>query len=149
MLQLLVAVMGIWLTVSYVVLDERAQTSQFVIAKGDVAATNFLSYRGAVVQYRTANPSATGTIADGSLMWQSGFIRDTRWTNVITGGELYVYSTAVAEPAVLQAAYAKAGKYVMVGTKNSGGNLINAAGSIISITLPGVIPVGALVYVGG
>ena len=27
MLQLLVAVMGIWLTVSYVVLDERAQTA--------------------------------------------------------------------------------------------------------------------------
>ncbi len=149
MLQLLVAVMGIWLTVSYVVLDERAQTAQFVIARGDVAATNFLSYRSSVVQYRTANPGATGTIADASLSWQAGFIRDTRWTNLITGGELYVYSTAAADPAVLQAAYAKAGNYVMVGTKNASGNLVNAAGAIISITLPGVIPAGALVYVGG
>lgn len=149
MLQLLVAVMGIWLTVSYVVLGERAQTAQFVIAKGDVAATNFLSYRSAVVQYRTANPATTGTIADGSLTWQSGFIRDSRWTNVISGGELYVHSTAVADPAVLQAAYAKAGNYVMVGTKNAAGNLVNAAGSTISIALPGSIPAGALVYVGG
>lgn len=149
MLQLMVALMGIWLTASYVVLGERTQTAQFVIAKGDVAATNFLSYRQAVVQYRTANPTATGTIADGSLTWQSGFIRDSRWTNVIAGGELYVYSIAAADPAVLQAAYAKSGNYVMVGTKNSTGKLVNAAGAIISTTLPGAIPDGALVYVGG
>lgn len=149
MLQLLVAVMGIWLTVSYVVLDERERTAQFIVAKGDVAATNFLSYRQSVVTYRTANPASAGTIPDAVLTWQTGFIRDARWTNVITGGELFVYSLAVPDPAALQAIFAKAGNYVMVGTKNTAGNLVNAAGSTIAISLPGVIPIGAIVYVGG
>lgn len=148
-LQLLVAVMGIWLTVSYVVLDEREKTAQFVVARGDVAATNFLAYRQAVVTYRTANPTATGTVPDGALTWQTGFIRDGRWTNLISGGELYVYSLAAPEPAVLQAVFMKAGSYVMVGTKNASGNLVNAGGSTIAISLPAGIPVGSIVYVGG
>lgn len=149
MLQLLVAVVGIWLSVSYIVLDERERTAQFIVVKGDVAATNFMSYRQAVVTYRTATPTATGTIPDSSLSWQTGFVRDARWSNVISGGELFVYSTAAPEPAVLQAIYTKAGQYLMLGTKNASGNLVNAAGSTISIALPATIPVGAIVYVGG
>lgn len=149
MLQLLVAVVGIWLSVSYVVLDERERTAHFIVAKGDVAAANFLSYRQAVVSYRTATPTATGTIPDASLTWQTGFVRDARWSNVISGGELYVYSTTVPEPAVMQAVYAKAGNYVMLGTKEANGNLRSAAGSIITTALPATIPVGAIVYVGG
>lgn len=149
MLQLVVVLMGIWLSVSYAVLDERERTSQMTVVSGDVAATNFLSYREAVVQYRTANPGTTGTIADGVLTWQAGFIRDARWTNLIAGGELFVYSAAAPTAAMLQAVYAKTGGFIMVGTKNVGGTLTNAAGSIIAITLPAAIPVGAIVYVGG
>jgi len=149
MLQILVATIGIWLSTSYAVLNERGKAEQFIMATGDVAATNFISYRDAVVRYWTANPSATGLVVDASLTWQTGFIRDTRWTNVISGGELYVYSTAAPPPAMLQAVYQKAGNYIMVGTKNNAGTLTNAAGSVIAATLPAVIPAGALVFVGG
>lgn len=149
MLQLWVALVGLWLTASYIVLEERQQTAQFLVAQGDVAATNFYSYRLALVNYHNANPSASGVIADASLTWQVGFIRDARWSNVISGGTLYVYSVAAPGPTMLQAAYAKADKYLMVGTKNAAGNLVNAAGSIITTSLPAAIPVGGLVYVGG
>ena len=131
MLQMLVVLMGIWLTVSYAVLDTRERTTQQVVVKGDVDAANFAAYRDAVVRYRTANPTATGTIADASLTWPAGFIRDARWTNLITGGELYVYSLANPVPAMLQAIYNRSGQYVMVGVKDAAGNLKNAGGSTI------------------
>jgi len=149
MLQLVVALFGVFLSVSWVVLDERERTSHYVLTKGDVAAINFLSYRQAVVNYRIQNPTATGTIADDSLTWQVGFIRDTRWTNVISDDELYVYSKAAATPAVLQAAYAKSGRNIMIGKKDAAGMLNTASGSIIQADLPASIPVGAIVFVGG
>lgn len=148
MLQLLVVAIGAWLTISYTAFNEREKASKIVIAKGDIAAANFLSYRQSVVTYRTKNPTTTGTIADGALIWQTGFIRDNRWGNVVSGGELYVYSTAPLNPTVLQSVYAKTGNTLMVGTKNVAGNLLTGAGSIIPVVLPSTIPVGAIVYIG-
>lgn len=144
----MVVLAGIWLTTSYIVLDERARTSQLMEVQGDVAATNFLAYREAVVRYLNVNPTATGTVADGSLTWTLGYIRDTRWTHVITGGQLYVYSTGSPPAGMVQMVKSKTSGYLMVGLKNASGNLVNGTGSIITTTLPGSIPVGALVFVG-
>lgn len=149
MLQIAVVLMGIWLTVSYGVLNERKQVGQLETLKGDVAATNFLAYREAVVAYRNANPAASGTVADASLTWVPGYIRDVRWSNVITGGVLYVYSSGAPAPRMVDAVYQKAGRYVMVGVKNASGNLVSPSGETISTSLPAAITSGAIVFVGG
>ena len=144
----MVVLAGIWLTTSYIVLDERGRTSQLMEVQGDVAATNFLAYREAVVRYLNTNPTATGTIADGSLTWTLGFIRDTRWTHVITGGELYVYSAGAPPAGMVQRVVSKTSGYLMVGVKNASGDLVSGTGSVIATSLPGSIPAEALVFTG-
>ncbi len=148
MYAVIIVLAGIWLTTSYIVLDERERTSQLVEVQGDVAATNFLAYREAVVKYLNANPTATGTIADGSLTWSLGFIRNANWTHVISGGQLYVYSNAAPPAGMLQRVVSKTSGYLMVGVKNASGNLVSGTGSVITAALPGSIPVGALAFVG-
>lgn len=148
MYPVMIVLFGIWLSTSYIVLDERERTSQLTELQGDVAATNFLAYREAVVSYLNANPTATGTIADGALTWTLGFIRDTRWTHVITGGQLYVYSTGAPPAGMVQRVVGKTSGYLMVGTKNASGNLISGTGSVITTSLPGTIPAGSLVFAG-
>lgn len=146
---LVLLVVGISMTVSYSVMHTRALTEQQVVVRGDVSATNFLSYRSALVRYRNANPGATGTISDASLTWDAGYIRDSRWSNLITGGELYVYTTGSIDPAMLNMLYEKTGRYILLGTKNASGNLVSPGGSVITTTLPAGIPVGAIVFMGG
>ncbi len=144
----MIVLCGIWLSTAYIVLDQRERTSQLIEVQGDVAATNFLAYREAVVRYLNVNPSATGSIADGSLTWTLGFIRDNRWTHLIAGGELYVYSTAAPPPGMLQRVVSKTSGYMMIGVKNTSGNLVSGSGSVITTVLPASIPAGAIVFVG-
>lgn len=147
MLQLIILASALALTVGYTVLHERERTVAFTLAEGEVAATNFLSYRESVVKYKTANPTAT-SIGDAVLTWQLGFIRDSRWQNTIFNGVLYVYSVDPAQPAMLQAVYNRTGKSVMVGIKSNSGNLINSTGQTLPAVIPTVVPVGAIVYIG-
>lgn len=148
MYQIAILTIMLFLSASYTVLGERSETTRLVSLTGDVAATNFLSYRDAVIRYRNANPAASGTIADGVLTWQTGFVRDARWTNVITSGQLYVYSIAAPPPAMVESLYKKTGTTILVGVKQGSGNLLGPGGELTT-TLPGSIPAGAIVYLGG
>lgn len=148
MYQIAMLTIMIFLSVSYTVLGESTMVNQMDGLSGDVAATNFLSYRDAVVRYRNVNPAASGTIADGSLTWQTGFVRDARWTHEITGGQLYVYSTAAPPQSMVESLYKRTGTTILVGVKQSSGNL-SGPGGVLSTTLPASIPTGAIVYMGG
>ena len=148
MYPILVIVFGVFLTTAGAVVQEQVRAKQVVSLSGDVAAVNFLTYRASVARYFNTN-SPSGTIADASLSWPTGYVRDLRWANVIVAGTLYVYTTVPADPGMLQKVHERTGKYVMVGTKTPAGNLISIGGMTIITSLPGAIPVGALVYVGG
>lgn len=136
MLQIAILVIATFLTVSYSVMNERRATEHIERLSGDVASVNFLSYRDAVLRYRTANPGATGTIADGVLTWQTGFIRDTRWTNLIQGGELYVYSTGAPPHNMADSLYRRTASTITVGVKQNNGNL-SGPGGVLTAGLPG------------
>lgn len=135
----------------YVAIDTPKKAEAVVIAKADVSATNFLSYRSAVRKYLQANPGATGVISDASLaaFWQLGYVRDANWTNLVDGGALYVYSTAPVENGTLEAIWNRSSENALVGTKSPvNGNLRSFNGFDTGITLPAGIPNNAVVMMG-
>jgi hypothetical protein len=147
MLQLVVLMVGTILSAGYGLMHSRAETTRMVQLRGDVAAISFMSYQQALVQYRIANPSVTGTVAFSSLTAPAGYVQDSRWTNLITGGELYVYTTSTPPEGMAGAVFKKNGYYIMTGIKLSTGALLGPQGSVAA-SLPAAIPTGSLVYVG-
>jgi len=138
-----------FLTVSYGVMNERMTSFRMNALVADVVSTNFLAYRDAVIRYHTANPAATGSIPDASLTWQSGYVRDTRWSNQITvAGQVYVYSNVAPPQGMVDSLYKKTNSLILVGIKQSNGDL-SGPGGVISPSMPAAIPAGAIVYIGG
>lgn len=148
MMSLWIALVGAMLLAFSLAISVPAQERQMKVLAADVAATNFYAYRAAVINYRNANPAATGTIADASLTFLTGYIRDTRWTNLIQGGTLYVYSTGTQTIDAVTTMYQKGGSSLLIGKKAASGNLVNAAGIDTGIALPAAIPVGAITIIG-
>ena len=114
----------------------------------DVQANNFLSYQFALKTYFTANPAANGAIADASLTFQPGYVRDPNWSNVISGGQLYVYAPpGVLLPTAERAVYSRSGNSPMVG-KKAGTVFVSSALGTTTMVLPAAIPNGAFVGIG-
>lgn len=137
-----------WLMVGWMGMTTRHIEAQQTVVKGESDALNFLNYRDAVVRYLNANAMTNGTVADGALTWNTGFVRDARWTNVIASSELYVYSVNKPSPAVVNAIAEKTWKAQTIGIKDTSGLLTTVTGQTVGITLPASIPTGALVYIG-
>jgi len=135
---------------AYLAIETPKQEERFNQARAEVTATNFVAYRRAIQKYIVANPAATGTISDASLAayWLPGYIRDANWTNVISGGVLFVYSTAATAPTTKNTLFNKSNQSLMVGTKNAAGHLQSSNGVDTGITLPAAIANGAIVIVG-
>lgn len=130
-----------------VTVPEKEHQQKTVAA--EVAATNFYAYRTAVIDYINTHSGATGTIADSSLTFLPGYIRDTRWTHLIQSGTLYVYSTVTTSmESVSPILFQKGGKSLLIGKKAASGNLVSADGRDSGMALPAAIPVGAIVVVG-
>lgn len=138
-----------FLSISYGVMNERMASIRMDTLVADVASTNFLAYRDAVIRYHNANPASTGSIADASLTWQAGYVRDSRWSNQISAsGEVYVYSTVAPPRTMVDSLYKKTQSLILVGVKQTNGDLVGPGGTI-SPSMPAAIPVGAIVYIGG
>lgn len=137
-----------FLTAGYLAIATPAEESRIQWAEADTLATNFVAYRSAVVSYFNANPSATGTVADGSLTYLPGHVRNALWTNLISGGTLYVYSTSAASPGVVEQTWKYSRRSLLVGIKSSSGTLLVPGAGSTSTTVPGAVPVGALVWIG-
>lgn len=148
MMPLVLTTVGALILALHLSATEPARLERERVLTADVAATNFFAYRTAVLNYVNANSGATGTIADGSLTWLTGYIRDSRWTNLIQSGTLFVYSTGSVSPDTVKAVFQKGGKSILIGKKSSSGNLVSAYGSDTGIVLPGAIPVGSITVVG-
>lgn len=123
---------------------ERQETA----VAADVASTNFFAYRKAVIDYAAANPSYSGNIPDSSLTFLPGYVRDPRWSNVVSGSTLYVFNNGASTIQISSSIYEKGGRSMLIGKKSSTGNLINSSGYDTGITLPAAIPVNAETIVG-
>lgn len=119
-------------------------------ARADAAATSFLAYREAVLDYLAAHPGFAGTAGDASLTWPWGYVRDGRWSHVVQpDGALYVYQAAGTPPVplLLTELQRRASKPWLLG-RASAGQLVDAGGVTIGITLPPAVPAGAVVLSG-
>lgn len=134
-------------------LNIPAQEAQVKNSLADVGATSFLAYRESVINYLNATPGFTsGTVPDSSLTFLWGYQRDTRWTNMVSGGALYTYVVANSANTdeLLDKLYRKTESSFMVG-RNTGGQLISANGFATGISIPTTtppIPVGSILIVG-
>lgn len=124
---------------------------QIAEARSEVEATNFLAYRRAVVKYVTANTSAAGNINDTSLAsyWLPGYVRDSNWSNEVSGSVVFVYSTTQMEKNTQFRIYEMTGNSVLVGTKNAAtGKLISMNGIDSGVIVPAAIPSNSFVMMG-
>lgn len=128
-----------------------AQKAQGEVSVADAGATSLLAYRQGVIDYLNTNPSFSGTVPDSSITFPWGYVRDPRWTNYVqSGGTLYVFEATAHSPhtdQVLDQLYRKTFRSFSVGRNNSG-QLIGATGASTGITVPAVVPNGALLIVG-
>lgn len=148
----------VWLVVffgaiymAYVSVEVPRKQAEEIAIKADVSATNMLSYRRAVQKYMQDHPAATGKIADSSLgpYWLHGYIRDANWTNLVIGGDLYVYSTTSVDKSTLDYLWQKTSENLLFGTKNPvNGRLRSYKGFDTGIVLPASIPNNAVVIMG-
>lgn len=122
---------------------------QIIVAEADTAARNMMVYRNAVSAYLTANPGASGTIADAALSLPTWFAKYSGITNTISGGVIFTY-TATPPAGLAPRLMAVTNNTATVGIK-TGGVLINPLSTTnltIPIAIPPAIPNGALVIAG-
>lgn len=142
-LMVLGTLMMAWALALQVPEQERRRTE----IQADVAAMNFLSYRRAVLDYLNANPSASGTIPDASLTFQLGHVRNPAWSNTVSGGTLFVFSTVNVAHETADRIWEKTGHSLTAGRAVSG-TLFSARGVSTGIVLPPAVPNNAVVIVG-
>lgn len=136
---------------TYMVAEIPERRAADIEITADVSAANFIAYRVAVQKFARANPSFTGTVADASLAsyWLPGYKKNFSWNNQISGGALYIYSTAYVPPNTLDRLKKRAPDFLLLGRKSqSTGRLVSYSGFDTGITLPATIPANALVMMG-
>lgn len=148
MFPLLMAVLGAVIVVWQLAITQPKQIAFMHAVTGSVEATNFWTYRSALTQYRYANPTATGTVSDGNLTFEIGYIRNPAWENVIQNKILYTYSNAALSNTTVDAIATRGGRTLMIGVSESGGKMTSLTGGASNFVLPAVIPIGAVVVIG-
>lgn len=125
-----------------------AQEAQAVKAVANVGATSALAYRESVINYLNSHPGFAGTVPDSDLTFLWGHVRDARWTNLVSGGALYVYEASPSStPGLLDELYRKTMASYMVG-RNVAGFLVSAKGFGTGVVVPAAVPNGAILIVG-
>jgi hypothetical protein len=147
----MLAVISIFFAVitSLVVLQNLpAQEQRMIAAVADVEATSALAYRESLITYLNQNAGFSGVVPDTSLTLLWGHVRTAHWTNIVSGGALYVYEASpTQDQTVLDTLYTKTNKSFMVG-RNVSGTLMSAKGLNTSIAIPVAVPNGSIVIFG-
>lgn len=126
-----------------------AQQAVLEQARADAAATSFLAYREAVLDYLALHPGFTGTAADAALAWPWGYARDGRWSHVVqSDGSLFVYQAAGTPPPLLIAQLQRKASQPWLLGRESGGQLVSASDASIRMPVPPAVPAGAVVLAG-
>lgn len=147
MFALAVAIMAFSALLAKMVITIPVQEYAMSSAVASATANNFWSYRAAVATYAAAHPATTGTIADGSLTFQTGYVRNSAWTNTVQSGVLYVYSNRTLPVTTNEAITNRGGRTLMIGIAGST-EITSATTPSVTFTLPAGIPSGAIVVIG-
>lgn len=136
---------------AYTAVDIPKEEAFTVESKANVDAVNYIAYRKSVINYILANPLASGSIADVALTpyYLPGYIRNPNWTNLVSGGTVFVYTSTPPSINLINTVYRKCNESLLVGKKNPvTGNLQSMTGLDTGILLPASIPNNALVTLG-
>jgi len=109
----------------------------------DSISRSFLVYRSAAAQYAVANPSYTGTPADAVLALPSWYYKPSGLTAYVKAGQSYTYFTGTV-PAGLSAALVERTQSMAIGVNRSG-QLYSPIAGATNITVPSLVPEGAIV----
>ncbi len=148
MYPLVLAFLGALLLSWQIATTQPKQIAAWHNTAGDVAAANFWAYRGSVVSYLNTNPGATGTIADASLTFPMGYIRNPAWTNVVESGTLYTYSVSTLSPDTVDAIARRGGRTMLIGMAKAGNTMTSITGAASGLTIPAAITAGSVVVIG-
>jgi hypothetical protein len=146
-------VLALFMLATMALLDAGSLPAQQALveqARADAAATSFLAYREAVLDYLALHPGFTGTAADAALAWPWGYARDSRWSHVVqSDGSLFVYQAAgtTAPPLLIEQLQRKASRPWLLG-RESGGQLVSASDASIRLPVAPAVPAGAVVLAG-
>lgn len=111
---------------------------------GDVQATTFLIYQNALAAYVAKNAPTDGTIADASLSFPPGYVRNSAHANVVSGRTLYTWIPAASVTPGMVERLNKAAQYSIAKVTASGSALAKDG----TRSVPTTIPVGAVVLIG-
>lgn len=146
----MVALLGFVVVVSSMMTGVIAPDYSLLEAKA--AAKNMLLYKQAATMYYTANPSATGVVADASLATYlpAGYTKHYNWTANISGGYAYVYTsdlTAASATTIAKALSTLSDDSLLTGRK-VGSNLVSSSRGDTGIALPAFVPNASPVSIG-
>ncbi|MGS0741440.1 type IV pilus biogenesis protein PilM [Glaciimonas sp. GG7] len=148
MFAMLIALFGAMLFTWSIATHEPQEMSFRTNVAGDVVATNYWSYQSSVSSYMYQYPATTGTVVDASLAFQTGYIRNPAWTNIVQAGILYTYSNTTLPANAVKRIADLGGNSMMVGVATSDGTMTSLSGAATGFMLPAVIPIGAIVTIG-
>jgi len=111
----------------------------------DSLSRNMLVYRSAAAEYAKNNPGYSGIPQDGVLNLPSWFVKPSGVSAYLAMGQSYTF-IAVSAPVGLPAALFERTQSTAVGV-NRAGLLISPSSGQTSITIPSVVPEGAVVAV--
>lgn len=132
--------------------------STFVKANHDIQAelfaTDIISYRKAITDFKTVNPSHSGSVSRAQytpfLLWGDSISNSTVRNTISSDGKLYVWNAEAVTQGAAFKVYEKLGKTLFIGFKRSGMlvPLKNSNSTNTGIALPAVIPDNAFVIYG-
>lgn len=133
-----------------------SMTEKNAIAVADAGATSFLAYREAVIDYSNSNPNITNKVVSaGDLNYSLGYKTNNNWANkwssVISNGTVYIYEndpTTYTSPQVIDRLFKKTDDIFYLGWNSNNSKLITVNGYSTEVTIPSVVPAGAIVMVG-
>lgn len=134
------------MTTIYVLEVDHDRQQSIMISTNQASVLSLMSYRQAAIGYFNDHPTASGAISDANLApyFPLGYVNPGDWSNTISSGRLYVYTSAHVDASLLNEKFYRS---LMVGRKESG-LLVSLSGQATSIIVPAVVPNNAIVIVG-
>lgn len=124
-------------------------TLNYPVLRAEAAVQSMAIYRQAVIDWAVANPAApTQVVADASLTFPYGYVKSFPWTNIVTAGHGWVYSSdpSIAGRGGMASLLMERSEYSINAGTNVGGFIWSARAGNSAIPVDAAIPAGSLVW---
>lgn len=124
--------------------SQHRLTADNIAGEASAISGNMMVYRNAVSDYARANPTVTGSVADGALTFPTWYSKISGISNYVAAGKGYVYYSA-QRPELAYQLVKSTNNTILSGIKRSG-VLYNPISGTSSISIPVAIPNESVVY---